>query len=277
MSRSSKAARGKTGASFITATLAGVVVGVAVVLGYAYATAEWWLTGRLAGYCALALVPLATALSASVTSLWVARQAGKGRLQNTAPVLIAGLLVFALASLVRVYPVRELTFQLPTYLDADPSLTRAFEDLKHAELPLLSASLGQTFALVYMLIEALVLFATLVLIARLSIALPFCYSCQRYCQRKTDVMRVMPAPTAEVLDHINSRNWHYFRALGPAAADRDDWLRFDVASCPSCGRTNTLSVQLVDKRGKRVHGLVHDLQITHDDLRTVEHLMPPAI
>lgn len=226
----------------------------------------------MAGYCALALVPLATMFAALSSAWWVGKRAAKSGLNSTRPVLIAGLLVFAFASVIRVYPLPELTFQLPTYLDASPGLSRLFDDLKRAELPVLGQNLGGALTLVYLLVEALVLVGAVFLVSRRSIRAPFCYSCKQYCRREIGVARFLIAPMVQVVTHAQGRDWSFFRNLGaPRGADLE-WLRVDTASCPQCSRTNTLSIQLMTRDGTRKATWVHDIAMTQDDMRTVSGL-----
>lgn len=263
---------GKAAAHFALAVFIGLSIGLGIVALYAYGTAEWWLTGRVAGYAALAMVPFATALTALLTATWIGRVAARGHLQSTHPVLVAGLIVFAVAAVVRVYPLEALNYQLPGYLDTSPSFSRVFSDLKGAELPLLGDALGPTFALIYMVIEALVLFGALVLIARWAIHAPYCHSCRRYCERYEDIGRFASAPLVHAIERMQARDWAYFRSLGPPQHQAPEWLRFDVASCPICQRSNAVSLQVVTDHGRRSDTMVHDLKITPDDLRTVQRL-----
>lgn len=257
---------------FVLAVLIGLVVGLGLVGLYAYGTAEWWFTGRVAGYVALALVPLATALAALATAVWVGRMAVKGNLNNTHPVLVAGLIVFVVAAVVRVYPLEALNYQLPGYADTSPSLTRMFAELKQAELPLLGSALGTTLALVYMVVEALVLFGALLLIARSAIHLPYCHTCKHFCDRFEDTARFAAGPAVEAVGRVQARDWGYFRSLGPPVAKAPEWLRFDIASCMTCQRTNTVSLLVVSDGGQRADVLVRDLKVTQDDVRTVQRL-----
>lgn len=257
---------------FALAVLIGLTVGLGLVAFYAYGTAEWWFTGKAAGYCALALVPLATALSALATAVWVGRMAAKGHVQNTYTVLVAGLMVFAVAAVVRVYPLEALNYQLPGYADTSPSVSRMFSELKGAELPLLGNALGSTLAVVYMLLEALVLFGALWLIARSAIHVPYCHACKQYCDRFEDTARFASAPVVQAVESMQARDWDFFRGLGPPVAQAPEWLRFDIASCISCHRTNTVSLQMVTQGGQRADLMVQDLKITQDDVRTVQRL-----
>ena len=254
------------------ATLLGTSVGWLLVAVYAYGTAEWWFTGRAAGYIALALVPLATAAGALATAGWVGRGIARGRELDSHPVLIAGLLIFAVAAIVRIYPLRELNYQLPGYLDTSPSLSRMIDELGGAQVPLLGPALGQTLSFVYLAIEAMVLLGALLLIARWSVNVPYCHGCKRNCRRTLDVARFASAPLVQVMERAKARDWSFFRSIGQPAPGAIEWLRLDVATCPGCQRTNTLSLHLMSREGKRRDDLVVDARITEDDLRTVQHL-----
>lgn len=257
---------------FALACAIGLGVGLGLVALYAYGTAEWWFTGRVAGYCALALVPLATALSALSTAVWVGRAAARGHLQSTHAVLVVGLITFAIAAVVRVYPLEALNYQLPGYIDTSPSLSRVFTELKDAELPFLGRALGGIFTVVYMVIEALVLFFALVLIARWAIQAPYCKSCRRYCERFEDIGRFASAPLVHAIERMQARDWMFFRNLGPPAPGAPEWLRMDIATCPNCQQTNTASLLVVTEGGHRCSNMVPDQQISPDDLRTVQRL-----
>ena len=137
---------------------------------------------------------------------------------------------------------------------------------------LLGSALGEIFTLVYMVIEALGLFGALVLIARWAIHAPYCHTCRCYCERFEDIGRFASAPLVQAVERIQVRDWGVFRSLGAPRPHAPEWLRLDIATCPSCGRSNTVSLQVVTQGGQHCDSMVQDLQITEDDLRTVQRL-----
>jgi hypothetical protein len=101
-----------------------------------------------------------------------------------------------------------------------------------------------------------------------AVSAPFCAACGAWCVRQRGVVeRNGDAAAPEVVrQRAAARDWHYFRALGPARGGPS--LRFDLARCPRCTRSNQVSV-MWERPMWRDRCLVGDLRLGADDIRTL--------
>lgn len=113
--------------------------------------------------------------------------------------------------------------------------------------------------------------AAVLFVSKRALGAPLCTACRRWCQRHRGVLtRSAGALPILIVERAEARDWLFFQRLGPAQAGSPR-LRFDLARCPSCDRSNALSVSLVRPLG-RERVLVRDLRLGPDDMRTVTYL-----
>jgi hypothetical protein len=108
-----------------------------------------------------------------------------------------------------------------------------------------------------------------------ALAAPLCVSCHTWCVRQRGVVaRAGNAAAPDVVrQRATARDWRFFRELGPARGGPS--LRFDLARCPSCERSNAVSV-MWERPHWRDRCLVGDLRLGSDDMRTLRDLMMEA-
>ena len=107
-----------------------------------------------------------------------------------------------------------------------------------------------------------------------ALAAPLCSACWQWCRRTRGAARVADrTDAARVVDRAMARDWMFFRGLGAPGGRRA--LRMDLARCPGCDRTSSLSIARV-RPLLRDRVLVADLRMGPDDLRTVRSLADGA-
>jgi hypothetical protein len=255
----------------IGAILTGVVAAGAVLVGYAYATAELLWPAQIGGYVAVSLVPVSGVVTALVSGALLRRRKVRNRVVFVLALGIAMLISYAAASAMRLYPPEKVATQLPTYIDAKPSLSELIEVLDSAAFPVLGDLVTELQLWLFLGIESLFLLGVILAVTDRNLDAPYCHACRSFCKRTQDVVRIAPAPAAEVSSHLKARDWSFFRLLGAAPAGLGRWLRFDTATCPRCKRTNTVSVTLVRRWwGNKL--VIKDLRLGDDDMRTVRNL-----
>jgi len=101
-----------------------------------------------------------------------------------------------------------------------------------------------------------------------TLAAPLCVACHAWCVRQRGVVeRAGDTAAPEVVrQRAAARDWGFFRELGPARGGAS--LRFDLARCPSCDRSNAISV-MYERPMWRDRCLVGDLRLGADDMRTL--------
>ena len=113
--------------------------------------------------------------------------------------------------------------------------------------------------------------AAVLFVSKRALSAPLCTACRRWCRRHRGVLtRGAGAVPLLMVERAEARDWLFFQRLGPARPGSLR-LRFDLARCPSCDRSNALSVSLVRPLG-RERVLVRDLRLGPDDMRTVTYL-----
>ena len=136
------------------------------------------------------------------------------------------------------------------------------------------AMIGEAGAWVLLGCELLLVAGVLCALIDRALAAPLCSACCRWCRRTQGAARVADrTDAARVVDRAMARDWMFFRGLGPAHGRRA--LRMDLASCPGCDRTSSLSIARV-RPLLRDRVLVADLRMGPDDLRTVRGLADGA-
>jgi hypothetical protein len=97
---------------------------------------------------------------------------------------------------------------------------------------------------------------------------PLCVACRAWCvtQRGVIARAGDVARPDQVRQRAAARDWRFFRDLGPARGGMS--LRFDLARCPRCDRSNAVSV-MWERPPWRDRRLVGDLRLASDDVRTL--------
>jgi hypothetical protein len=105
-----------------------------------------------------------------------------------------------------------------------------------------------------------------------ALAAPLCVACRAWCIRERGVVeRAGDSAAPELVrQRVAARDWRFFRELGPARGSRS--LRFDLARCPRCNRSNAVSV-MWERPLWRDRCLVGDLRLGSDDMRTLLDLV----
>lgn len=94
-------------------------------------------------------------------------------------------------------------------------------------------------------LEAVLILAPGVLVPLGVLAVPFCESCERWCEPETDVARLASCEPAELKEGLESRRVDALRELGAPAARDATWIRADLHDCPSCRDLHTLTLTSV--------------------------------
>ncbi len=107
-----------------------------------------------------------------------------------------------------------------------------------------------------------------------ALAAPLCAVCRTWCVRQRGVMeRAGDAAAPDIVrQRVAARDWRFFRDLGPARGGSS--LRFDLARCPRCDRSNAVSV-MWERPLWRDRCLIGDLRLHSDDVRTLLDLVDP--
>jgi hypothetical protein len=107
-----------------------------------------------------------------------------------------------------------------------------------------------------------------------ALAAPLCVACREWCVRQRGVVeRAGDAAAPDLVrQRVTARDWRFFRDLGPARGGSS--LRFDLARCPRCDRSNAVSV-MWERPLWRDRCLIGDLRLGSDDLRTLLELVEP--
>ncbi len=107
-----------------------------------------------------------------------------------------------------------------------------------------------------------------------ALAAPLCTVCRTWCVRQRGVVeRAGDAAAPDLVrQRAAARDWRFFRDLGPARGGSS--LRFDLARCPRCDRSNAVSV-MWERPIWRDRCLIDDLRVHSDDVRTLLELVAP--
>jgi hypothetical protein len=260
----------------IFAVLAGIVAGAVPLAAYAYGTAEMLWPYWLAEYLALLLVPVASVVAVGITAALLRWRHVHGRIAFVLALVVSLLVVYGLASVIRFYPPAELGMQLPGYADWSPSLDRVRGAVGSQGVPVLGAMLGATELRVLLGAEVVLVLVLVLVLAVRALAAPYCHACRRRCEQKLGVLQCTIDSRREAVERVLARDWGHIRMLNAPGSSRGKIrLRFDMATCPQCKRTNILSMTQIRKlwRDKR---LIKDMRLTDDDLRTVKALNQPT-
>jgi hypothetical protein len=262
--------------SAMVAVLAGVLAGTLPIAGYAYGTAEMLWPYWLAEYLALLLVPVASILAVATTAVLLRWRPVHGRVAFVLALVVSLVVVYGLASVFRFHPPAELGTQLPGYASWSPSLDLALSAVGSQSVPVLGAMLGATELRVILGAEALLIVIVVLVVAARSLSVPYCHGCRRRCEARPGVHQFTTDSRRETVERVLARDWGHVRVLGAPGTSRGKIrLRFDMATCTQCKRTNLLSMIQMRTllRNKR---LIKDMRLTDDDVRTVKALNQPA-
>jgi len=107
----------------------------------------------------------------------------------------------------------------------------------------------------FWLLEALLVGATAVFLARSAIAGPYCERCQGWTRATPSVATVAATERALLVERLEAGQIALLEELGPSAPDATCWLSIDLDSCARCDDLHALSVNEVtvnvDERGAR--------------------------
>jgi hypothetical protein len=262
--------------SVIFAVLAGIVAGAVPLAAYAYGTAEMIWPYWLAEYLALGLVLVASIVAVAVTAALLRWRHVHGRIAFVLALVVSLLVVYGLASVIRVYPPAELGTQLPGYATWSPSLDRVMSAVNSQNVPVLGGMLGATELQAILGAEAVLLLGLVLVLSVRSLAVPYCHACRRRCELMPGVHQFTTDSRRETVERVLARDWGHVRVLGAPGTSRGKIrLRFDMATCTQCKRTNLLFMTQVRKllRNKQ---LIKDMRLTDDDVRTVKALNQPS-
>jgi hypothetical protein len=108
---------------------------------------------------------------------------------------------------------------------------------------------------------------------------PFCEPCQMWCEEEKDVVSVRAADAGEVRRRFEAKDFQYLKTVGPKQRVDTEWCRLDLHRCPSCGRTNTLSLKReklqIDRHGKRTvnsKDIFHGLLLTESEVHQLRQV-----
>jgi len=156
-------------------------------------------------------------------------------------------------------------WQLPVW--APPSLESPVPGLAAV-----SAMVGSDALWVFLTVEVALVLGLAWWMAGRALASPLCVACRAWCVRQRGVVE-RAADTAQpdvVRQRVAARDWRFFRDLGPARGGSS--LRFDLARCPRCDRSNAVSV-MWERPLWRDRCLIGDLRLGSDDIRTLLDLV----
>jgi len=107
-----------------------------------------------------------------------------------------------------------------------------------------------------------------------ALAAPLCVACRAWCVRQRGVVeRNGDAAAPDIVrQRVAARDWRFLRDLGPARGGHS--LRFDLARCPRCDRSNAVSV-MWERPLWRDRCLIGDLRLHADDVRTLLNMVEP--
>jgi hypothetical protein len=107
----------------------------------------------------------------------------------------------------------------------------------------------------FWLLEALLVGATAVFLARSAVASPYCEGCQSWTRATPSVATVAATERGLLVERLEAGQIALLEQLGPAAPDATCWLSLDLDSCTGCDDLHALSVNEVtvsiDERGAR--------------------------
>jgi hypothetical protein len=249
------------------------------------------------GITALAVVVLAAVLGVSAAGPWLAAAAplpsamiaaaaagsalhwrkvcGRGAVH--AGVIATALLVLLAAQLVRFVDVAALSsgggvaalLQPGAWRDA-LALPLSLADVTRT-VPGLAAVrdlVGAEGVWVFLAVELALVIGLAWWMAARALAAPLCAVCRTWCVRQRGIVeRAGDAAAPDLVrQRAAARDWRFFRDLGPARGGSS--LRFDLARCPRCDRSNAVSV-MWERPLWRDRCLIGDMRLHSDDVRTL--------
>jgi hypothetical protein len=236
------------------------------------------LGGAAAGAWLGAATPLASAMIAATTAgsaLHWRKVCGRGAVH--AGIIGTALAVLLAAQFVRFVDVAALSGSGgPDALLRASTWAGAFEapssvtGLPHA-IPGLAAVLdlfGPDGVWVFLITELALVVGLAWWMGARALAAPLCITCRAWCVTERGVIeRAGDAARPDLVrQRVAARDWRFFRDLGPARGGVS--LRFDLAHCPRCDRSNAVSV-MWERPLWRDRCLVGDLRLGSDDVRTL--------
>jgi len=243
------------------------------------------LGGAFAGPWLAAAAPIASAMIAGAAAgsvLHWRKVCGRGAVH--AGVIVTALLVLLAAQFVRFLDIAALSQDGGALALLRPGAWRAALALSlssPAELPRTIPGLvavrdlvGGEGVWVFLAIELALVTGLAWWMAARALASPLCTVCRTWCVRQRGVVeRAGDAAAPDLVrQRAAARDWRFFRDLGPARGGSS--LRFDLARCPRCDRSNAVSV-MWERPIWRDRCLIGDLRVHSDDVRTLLELEPP--
>lgn len=113
--------------------------------------------------------------------------------------------------------------------------------------------------------------------------LPFCEHCNRWCRKRSNVVRFWHADDAVVKQAIEFLDFSRIRSFErvDTSAQLGQWYECDIESCPTCANTNTLDVSRVhaakNEKGeteRRTNKSISNLLLTAEDVDSLCRLGP---
>ena len=255
----------------ISAIFRGIVAGLAIIAIYCLVLANIWPQAQFVTYCAFLLVAVAT-LSTAIAAVWRLRRCGvRNRLIGLPIALFVVMIVLVPASVIRLVPPAQVTKWLADLIDASTPLSKSLADLDPTQAPILGERLVASEIWIILVIEIVLVVALVYLITRLSLRRMLCSTCHSPCEFRSGVVRFAATDVEGAREHIEQRNWTFFRESGDEPTETGPRLRFDLMICPACSSTNTMTV-VVEQTGRRDIPVVTNLPLSHEDVRTVEAL-----
>jgi hypothetical protein len=240
--------------------------------------------GVFAGPWLAAAAPISSAMIAAAAAgsvLHWRKVCGRGAVH--AAVIATAALVLLGAQFVRFLDVVALSQDGGAMALLRPATWRAALALSTAELPRAIPGLvavrdlvGPDGVWVFLAVELSLVIGLAWWMAARALASPLCAVCRTWCVRQRGVVeRAGDAAAPDLVrQRAAERDWRFFRDLGPARGGSS--LRFDLARCPRCDRSNAVSV-MWERPLWRDRCLIGDLRVHSDDVRTLLELEPPRI
>lgn len=98
------------------------------------------------------------------------------------------------------------------------------------------------FLAIIWIIEAVMIFGAALVPVIGRLVTPFCEGCQTWCEERKGIAAVSAAALDSLRERVMGKDWTSLEEAGPDRPHLGTWCALDLYSCPSCGQTNTLTL-----------------------------------
>lgn len=132
------------------------------------------------------------------------------------------------------------------------------------------------FLAIVWIAEAVMIFAAALLTVRGRLLTPFCEECGTWCKERKGIAAVGGDAMESLQQRVRNKDWAVLEESGPGKPHLGTWCTLDLYACPSCGVTNTLTLNAVtwsigkDGESKKQASVVIDrLLLTADETQAL--------